>query len=141
MVTNKLLKQITLFAENKPGRLASATKILSENGINVRAFTIADSGEFGIIRFVVDDADASLRHLRRAGFTVSETKVIGLEMPDTPGALFEISRALSDNDINIAYAYTSATPNQAILILQTSVLKKAVGLLTELGFHLIESSP
>jgi ACT domain-containing protein len=143
MVTNKMLKQITLFAENKPGRLASATKILSENGINIRAFTIADSGEFGIIRFVVDDADASLRHLRRAGFTVSETKVIGLEMPDTPGALFEISRALSDNDINVdyAYAYASATPNKAILILQASDLKKAVGLLTELGFHLIESSP
>jgi hypothetical protein len=143
MVTKKLLKQITLFAENKPGRLASATKILSENGINVRAFTIADSGEFGIIRFVVDDADASLRHLRRAGFSVSETKVIGLEIPDTPGALFEISRALSDNDINIdyAYAYTSATPNKAILILQASDLKKAGGLLTELGFHLIESSP
>jgi hypothetical protein len=143
MVTSKMLKQITLFAENKPGRLASATKILSENGINIRAFTIADSGEFGIIRFVVDDADASLRHLRRAGFTVSETKVIGLEMPDTPGALFEISHALSDNDINVdyAYAYASATPNKAILILQASDLKKAVRLLAELGFHLIESSP
>ena len=143
MVTNKMLKQVTLFAENKPGRLASATKILSENGINIRAFTIADSGEFGIIRFVVNDADASLRHLRRAGFTVSETKVIGLEMPDTPGALFEISRTLSDNDINVdyAYAYASSTPNKAILILQASDLKKAAGLLTELGFHLIESSP
>ena len=91
MVQNKMLKQITLFAENKPGRLTSATKILSENGINIRAFTIADTGEFGIIRFVVDDADASLRHLRKAGFTVSETQVIGLEMPDKPGALFEIS--------------------------------------------------
>lgn len=69
--------------------------------------------------------------------------MIGLEIPDRPGALYEISRALSDNDINIdyAYAYTSATPNKAILILQASDLKKAVGLLTELGFHLIESSP
>jgi len=64
-------------------------------------------------------------------------------MPDTPGALFEISRTLSDNDINVdyAYAYASATPNKAILILQASDLKKAAGLLTELGFHLIESSP
>ncbi|MGZ4846888.1 MAG: acetolactate synthase, partial [Halobacteriota archaeon] len=64
---------------------------------------------------VVDDADVSLRHLRRAGFTVSETRVIGLEMPDTPGALFEISHTLCDNDINIdyAYAYASATPNKA----------------------------
>ncbi|MGA7076773.1 MAG: ACT domain-containing protein [Halobacteriota archaeon] len=143
MVQNKMLKQITLFAENKPGRLTSATKILSENGINIRAFTIADTGEFGIIRFVVDDADASLRHLRKAGFTVSETQVIGLEMPDKPGALFEISRALSDNEINIdyAYAYASATPDKAILILQASDLIRAVRLLTERGFHLVESSP
>jgi hypothetical protein len=143
MVQNKMLKQITLFAENKPGRLTSATKILSENGINIRAFTIADTGEFGIIRFVVDDADASLRHLRKAGFTVSETNVIGLEMPDKPGALFEISRALSDNEINIdyAYAYASATPDKAILILQASDLTRAVKVLTERGFHLVESSP
>lgn len=143
MVQNKMLKQITLFAENKPGRLTSATKILSENGINIRAFTIADTGEFGIIRFVVDDADASLRHLRKAGFTASETQVIGLEMPDKPGALFEISRALSDNEINIdyAYAYASATPDKAILILQASDLIRAVRLLTERGFHLVESSP
>jgi hypothetical protein len=143
MVQNKMLKQITLFAENKPGRLTSATKILSENGINIRAFTIADTGEFGIIRFVVDDADASLRHLRKAGFTVSETKVIGLEMPDKPGALYEISHALSDNEINVdyAYAYASATPDKAILILQASDLTRAVKVLTERGFHLIESSP
>jgi len=143
MVQNKMLKQITLFAENKPGRLTSATKILSENGINIRAFTIADTGEFGIIRFVVDDADASLRHLREAGFTVSETKVIGLEMPDKPGALYEISHALSDNEINVdyAYAYASATPDKAILILQASDLTRAVKVLTERGFHLVESSP
>lgn len=85
MIQNKVLKQITLFAENTPGRLTSATKILSGNGVNIRAFTIADTGEFGIIRFVVDDADAALHHLQRAGFTVSETKVLGLEMPESLG--------------------------------------------------------
>jgi hypothetical protein len=143
MVQNKILKQITLFAENKPGRLTSATKILSENGINIRAFTIADTGEFGIIRFVVDDADAALRHLQRGGFTVSETKVLGLEMYDKPGALFEISSVLSDNGINVdyAYAYTSAAPGKAILILQASDLITAAKLLTERGFQLVESSP
>ncbi|MGZ4914587.1 MAG: ACT domain-containing protein [Halobacteriota archaeon] len=86
MTDHKMLKQITLFAENKPGRLTDTTRILSENGINIQAFTIADAGEFGIIRFVVDDADASLKHLRRAGFTVSETQVIGIDMTDELGA-------------------------------------------------------
>jgi hypothetical protein len=143
MAQNKILKQITLFAENKPGRLTSATKILSEKGINIRAFTIADTGEFGIIRFVVDDADAAFLHLQRGGFTVSETDVLGLEMPDKPGALFEISSALSDNEINVdyAYAYASATPGKAILILQASDLTKAAELLTERGFPIVETSP
>ncbi len=143
MNEDSLLKQITLFAENKPGRLASATKILSENGINIRAFTIADTGEFGIIRFVVDNADASLTYLRKAGFTASETHVIGVDMPDEPGALYEISRTLSDNDINIeyAYAYTSSIPHKAVLIVQASDLNKAAQLLSERGFHLIASSP
>ncbi len=138
-----LLKQITLFAENKSGRLTSATKILSENGVNIRAFTIADTGEFGIIRFVVDDADAALTYLREAGFTASETHVIGVDMPDEPGALYEISRTLSEDDINIeyAYAYTSSVPHKAVLIVQASDLDKAALLLLERGFHLIASSP
>jgi hypothetical protein len=156
-IQNKMLKQITLLAENKPGRLTSATQILSENGINIRAFTIVDSREFGIVRFVVDDADAAfgivrfvvddadaaLRHLRTAGFSVSETDVIGLEMPDKPGALYEISRVLSENAINVdySYAYVNAAPGKATLILQASDLTRAVGLLIERGYHLIESKP
>lgn len=116
---------------------------MSENGINIRAFTIADTGEFGIIRFVVDDADASLAYLRKAGFTASETHVIGVGMPDEPGALYEISRTLSDSDINIehAYAYTSSVPHKAVLIVQASDLTKAARLLSERGFHLLTSSP
>ncbi|MGZ4870142.1 MAG: hypothetical protein ACXV2F_07295 [Halobacteriota archaeon] len=136
-----MLKQITLFAENKR-RLASATKILSENGINSALLpSLIERIWYHSIR----------RRRCRCVSTPPEksrfyclcTKVIGLEMPDTPGALFEISHTLCDNDINIdyAYAYASATPNKAILILQASDLKKAVGLLTELGFHLIETSP
>ncbi len=138
-----MLKQITLFAENKPGRLTNATRILSEQGVNIRAFTIADTGEFGIIRFVVDDADAALRYLREAGFTASETYVIGVDMPDEPGALFQISRTLSESSINIeyAYAYTSSVPNKAVLIVQASDLDTAARLLSEQGFHLIASSP
>ncbi len=143
MTTDNMLKQITLFAENKPGRLTSATRILSENGINIRAFTIADTGEFGIIRFVVDNADAAVVYLRRAGFTASETQVIGVDMPDEPGALYEISRTLSDNDINVeyAYAYISSVPHKAVLIVQASDLNTAAQLLSERGFHLIMSSP
>ncbi len=143
MIEDQMLKQITLFAENKPGRLTGATRILSEHNVNIRAFTIADTGEFGIIRFVVDDADASLTFLRTAGFTASETYVIGVDMPDEPGALYRISRTLSDSDINIeyAYAYTSSVPHKAVLIVQASDLDRAAQLLSEQGFHLIASSP
>ncbi len=143
MIEDQMLKQITLFAENKPGRLTSATRILSEHNVNIRAFTIADTGEFGIIRFVVDNADAALTYLREAGFTASETYVIGVDMLDKPGALYEISRTLSESNINIeyAYAYTSSVPHKAVLIVQASDLDAAARLLTEQGFHLITSSP
>ena len=83
MVKSKMLKQVTLFAENKPARLTNATRILSNECINIRAFTIADTREFGIVRFVVDNADAALKSLKKAGFSVSETNVIGVEMPDS----------------------------------------------------------
>jgi hypothetical protein len=117
-----MLKQVTLLAENEPAYLTDATRILSNERITIRAFTIADFGEFGIVRFIVDMAEAALKSLKKGGFSVSETDVIGVEMPDRPGGLYEISRVLSDHNINIDYAYasTSVTDQKAILILQTN---------------------
>jgi hypothetical protein len=138
-----MLKQVTLFAENEPAHLTNATKILSNERITIRAFTIADFGEFGIVRFIVDKTDAALKSLKKAGFSVSETDVIGVEMPDRPGGLHEILRVLSDHNINIdyAYAYTSVTAQKPILILQTNNLQAAAAILMDARFNLIDSSP
>ena len=138
-----MLQQVTLFAENEPAHLTHATRILSNERITIRAFTIADFGEFGIVRFIVDKTDAALKSLKKAGFSVSETDVIGVEVPDRQGGLYEISRILSDHNINIdyAYTYTSVTAQKAILILQTNNLQDAAAILMDAGFNLVDSSP
>jgi len=99
------IKQISLFAENKPGRLSKIADTLSKAKVNIRAFTIAEAGDFGVIRMVVDDPDRAYKTLQKQGFAVSETEVIGVEMKDVPGGLFEISSTLGSNGVNIDYAY------------------------------------
>src|SRR5512138_1272035 len=99
------IKQISLFAENKPGRLAKIAESMYKAKINIRAFTIAEAGDFGVIRMVVDDPDRAYKNLQGQGFAVSETEVIGVEMKDIPGGLFEIAQSLNKGNVNIDYAY------------------------------------
>lgn len=88
-----MVKQISVFVENKPGRLAAVTEVLMKHNINIRAFTIADAGDFGIIRMVVDKTDEAYQALKEAGFTVRLTNVLAVEVEDKPGALHRIAKA------------------------------------------------
>lgn len=134
----KIIKQISLFAENKPGRLANVADKLKNAGINIRAFTIAESGDFGIIRMVVDRSDDAHRVLHDAGFTVSETEVLGIEMEDLPGSMSMIAEVLGKSDINLDYAYAFITKGQkALLIVRVNDIKKAIQLLQEQKIKLI----
>lgn len=138
---DKVIKQISLFAENKPGRLASVAEKLYRANINIRAFTIAEAGDFGVIRMVVDDPAKAHKVLRDAGFTVSETDVIGIEMVDRPGGLYEIARQMGENNINIEYAYAFVTKSseKAMLIVRVSNTKEAIRVLRKLGVKLVGS--
>jgi len=98
---NKLIKQISIFAENKAGRLEKITGKLKSANINIRAFTIAEAGDFGVMRMVVDKPEQAHNVLHNAGFTVSETDVLGIELSDSPGGLHEISTVLGSSDINV----------------------------------------
>ncbi|MDD3043151.1 MAG: acetolactate synthase [Methanosarcinaceae archaeon] len=134
----KIIKQISLFAENKPGRLANVADKLKTTGINIRAFTIAESGDFGIIRMVVDRSEDAHRVLHDAGFTVSETEVLGIEMEDIPGSMSMIADVLGKADINLDYAYAFITRGQkALLIVRVNDIKKAIQLLQEQNIRLI----
>ncbi len=121
------IKQISLFVENKPGRMAKVSKTLSDAGVNIRALTIAEAGDFGVIRMVVDDPEKGYTVLKDNGFTVSTTDVLAVEMKDTPGGLYEIVNALGESGVNVdyAYAFVTAKAERAMLILRVDDLAKA----------------
>ncbi len=135
---NKLIKQISIFAENKAGRLEKITGKLKSANINIRAFTIAEAGDFGVMRLVVDKPEQAHNVLHDAGFTVSETDVLGIEMSDSPGGLHEISTVLGSNDINVDYAYAFAMATQkALLIIRVNNINNAIEVLENSDIRLI----
>ncbi len=121
------IKQISLFVENRPGRMAKVSKTLSDAGVNIRALTIAEAGDFGVIRMVVDDPEKGYKVLKDKGFTVSTTDVLAVEMKDTPGGLYEIVNTLGENGVNVdyAYAFVTAKAQKAMHILRVDDLSKA----------------
>ena len=99
------VKQISVFLENKSGRLAEVTQILGSRDINIRALSIADTTDFGILRLIVTDPDAAYTFLKEAGFMVSVTEVLAVEVPDTPGGLAGVLAIMGSEKINIEYLY------------------------------------
>lgn len=135
----KTIKQISLFSENKPGRLAKIADVLGREKINIRAFTIAESGDFGIVRLVVDFPDKAHDVLKKEGFTVSETDVIGIEINDEPGSMKDVAELFAEGNINIDYAYAFIGRNQkAVLIARVSDLDSALAFLKTKGVSLLE---
>jgi hypothetical protein len=114
------IKQISIFMENKPGRMARVAKALGDAGVNIRALTIAEAGDFGIVRMVVGDTEKGYKVLRDEGFTVSETDVLAVAITDSPGGLYEIANTLGMNEINMdyAYAFVTAKSERAMLMIQ-----------------------
>ncbi len=129
------IKQISIFVENKPGRMAGVAKALGDAGVNIRALTIAEAGDFGVIRMVVDDTERGYTALREKGFMVSETDVLAVEIKDVPGGLYEIADTLGMNNINVeyAYAFVTAKAKRAMLILRVDDVKRAAEVLSEAG--------
>jgi hypothetical protein len=122
------VKQISVFAENRPGRLQAALTALSEAGINIRALSIADSADFGIIRMILADAEAGQRALRDAGFTLMVSDVLAVEIPDRPGGFLKsVVAPLTAAGVNIEYVYAFAdNPEQhALVVLKVSDIAKA----------------
>jgi len=115
-----VIKQLSIFVENKPGRMARVAKILSDASVNIRALTIAEAGDFGVIRMIVDDPVKGYKVLNNEGFTVSETDVLAIVMKDQPGGLYEIVDTLGKHNVNIDYAYAFVTEKskRAMLIMR-----------------------
>ena len=114
------VEQISLFLENKPGTMVKATKVLSDANINIRALSLADTSDFGILRLIVNDVDTAKTILQNNGFIVRKTEVVAVEVSDTPGGLNKILDALARNDVNVEYmyAYVERSGENAIIIIR-----------------------
>jgi hypothetical protein len=138
MVQKHMIKQLSIFLENKPGRLARISKALEEEGVNILAFSIAEADGFGVIRTLVDDPDRAHGKLADLGFTVSFTEVIAVQMRDEPGGLFEVASILGDENINIDYSYAFSGRKAAVLILRVDRVGDAIRQLLSKGIRLLE---
>ncbi len=124
--TQYTIKQISVFSENKPGRLAAIAGALQAEEINILAFSIAEANGFGVVRALVDKPDAAYKKLTAMGFMISFTDVIAVKMRDVPGGLFEMAAILSEAEINIEYSYAYSGREAAVLILRVDRVEEAV---------------
>ena len=123
--------QLSIFLENRAGRLAEVTRILSESGVNIRALSLADTSDFGILRLIVSDFDKAKEHLKAGGFTVGRTTVVAVEVPDKPGGLHGILEMLREAKIYVEYMYAfeNQSGSHAIIIFRFDRTDQAIELL------------
>ncbi len=136
------VKQISVFLENKYGRLAQVTRVLGDNNINIRAMSIADTADFGILRLIVNDPDAALQVLKEAGFTVSSTDVIAVEIKDEPGGLASVLDVLQQVNINIEYlyAFVQKSTNAALVVFRVEQIDEAIEVLQKNNISILPGS-
>ena len=134
-----LIKQISIFVENKPGRLNSITKLLKDNDIDIRALSIADTKDFGILRLIVNKPELACEVLNGADCTVSITNVIAIGINDTPGGLADAMDCLYRANISVEYMYAfiTKTSDQAYVILRVENNDKALEALQDENFTIL----
>lgn len=131
------VKQISVFLENKPGRLAEFSDVLSQNDIDLRALSLAEAEDFGIVRIIVDDVYKTSTVLKDANYVFSITKVLAVSIPDEPGGLSKVIRVLGDSDVNVEYMYAFITRKKgfAYMIFRVEDNQKAVQVLQQSGIR------
>jgi hypothetical protein len=133
-------EQISVFIENKSGRLAEVTRILGEAGVNIRALSLADTSDFGILRLIVNDRERAKSVLKENGFTVSKTEVVAVEVDDKPGGLYQILKKLDGEGINVEYmyAFVERLSENAVIIFRFDETDRAISTLLQGGFNVLE---
>ncbi|HEY3375318.1 MAG TPA: ACT domain-containing protein [Candidatus Aquicultor sp.] len=134
--------QLSIFLENKKGRLAEVTKVLGDNDVNIRALFIADTSDFGILRIIVDRPGEAYDILKNNEFTVSKNEVVAVKVPDEPGGLSKVLHTLDANDLNIEYLYCFVDKDlrAAIDIMRFDDIERAVEVLQREGIKLLSSA-
>ena len=134
------VEQISVFLENKPGALSEVTQILGESGVNIRALSLADTKDFGILRLIVNDNEKARQTLDQKGFTVRKTDVVAVEVPDRPGGLAAIMKILAEAKINVEYlyAFVQQSGQNAIIIFRFDETDRAIAVLSEKKVPILE---
>ena len=134
-----MLKQPTVFVENRQGALVDITDILAKNGVNIRALSIADTKDFGILRLIVNDNEVAQKTLSDAGYLLKMTDVVGVKIGDAPGKLSGALAVLDQNSINMEYLYAfmTRTERHAYVVLRVEDNAAAEAALEAAGYHLI----
>ncbi|MEW6443326.1 MAG: ACT domain-containing protein [bacterium] len=132
-------KQVSIFLENRAGRLAEVTRLLGDRGINIRALSLADTADFGILRILVNDVETAVALLKQEGLTVRQTDVVAAEVPDRPGGLAHLLEILSGEGINVEYmyAFVRSRAESAIMIFRFDETQKAVEVLSRHGVRIL----
>ncbi len=123
-----------MFIENKAGRVSEVTDVLGKAGVNIRGFSVSDTADYGIVRLVVDKPDVGKDALHDAGFTVKESDVICIELPDVPGGLAGVLKSVSDAGVNIEYVYSLIATN---VVINVADVDKALQLLRDQPVRLV----
>jgi hypothetical protein len=132
--------QVSIFLENRSGGLADVVDVLAQNAIDIKALSLADMADFGVLRLIVDDPERTRRILKEAGFTVDKTRVVAVEVPDRPGGLGDTLRALRRSGINIEYLYSAArkSGDRAIIIFRFDEIGRAMDALRGAGMTVLD---
>ena len=135
-----IIKQLSVFLENKSGRLTEVLETLGEQKIEIKALTIADTSEFGILRMIVNEPEEALHQLKKQGFSVNLTDVLSIATPTSSDMFAKALRLLSDKNISIEYIYSFSVGEKEILIMRTDNTEKAIYVLQEHKMELVKAS-
>ncbi len=134
------LTQISIFLENKKGRLFDVCTLLGKKDVNIRALTVAESPDYGILRIIVDKPDIAIEVLKKNGFTANQTDIIAVEIEDKPGGLVNILKVINENNLNIEYLYgfIEKLSNKALIVFRFDDIDRAISVLLKNNIKIVK---
>jgi hypothetical protein len=135
-----IIKQLSIFLENKSGRLAEVLSVLGDSGISIKALTIADTSEYGILRLIVSDDAKAIEALRSEGFSVNLTEVISIATPSEAGSFARILKIMATNQISVEYMYAFSFNQKAAIVMRPDNIKNTIEVMKNNGIDIITNS-
>jgi len=134
------IQQLSVFLEDRSGRLTELTRILAENDVNITALSVAETADYGIVRMVVGRPEVAKKALEKSGFSIGLTDVVCVNIPDKPGSLYRILQILTEEKINIDYMYAFSNNDVALAVIRAADIRQMSGILEKNNFQLLSQA-